>query len=165
MMAAMPKSCSQAGFTFIEIMVVIVILGVIAGSASQYLTFSPARYEVEKAADTIMLQLNQLRKEAILQALPYGAKVEKDAVLFFSYNEENQQWEEYRFFIDNELADIIQYDIDVQRSDIVRNSRRDPDIIFTGDSYYTPFELTVTDTDEAYLYVLTGNGLGAIIRQ
>lgn len=164
-MAVMPRNMSQSGFTFIEIMVVIVILGVIAGSASQYLTFSPTRYEVEKATDAAMLQLNQLRKQSVFHAIPYGMVVSDRALEFRRYNQEEQVWGEYIFSIDNELADIIQYDIEVQRSNIIRNSRRDPDVVFLGDGSYTAFELHVSSDDEAYQYTLIGDGMAAITKQ
>ncbi len=164
-MAVMPRHCSESGFTFIEIMVVIVILGVIAGSASQYLNFSPSRYETEKAADAAMLQLNQLKKQSVLHALPYGVIVNKEVLEFRTYDEDNEQWIEYQFSIDNELADIVEYDVQVERSDIIRSSRRDPDIIFTGNGSYTAFELTIKSNDKAYEYRLTGDGISAITKE
>jgi type II secretion system protein H len=164
-MAEMPHSrCTmQAGFTMIEVMVVLVILGIIASSASQYLSFSPTRYEVEKAADAAMMQLNQLKKQALLYAQPYGAVVDDNNLAFMNYDEQQKTWLPYEFSIDNELASIIRYSIEVERSATERNN--DIDIIFSGDGSYTPFELQVLSDDKSSIYTLTGDGTHAITKQ
>ncbi|AXP06632.1 type II secretion system protein GspH [Pseudomonas fluorescens] len=63
------------GFTLLELMVVIVLIGVVMGMVSLALGPSPAREARQQAQDFIRV-VQQLRERAVLDGLEYGVRVQ-----------------------------------------------------------------------------------------
>ncbi|CAH0206570.1 Type II secretion system protein H [Pseudomonas mediterranea] len=63
------------GFTLLELMVVIVLIGVLAGMVSLAIGPSPAREARQQAQDFIRV-VQQLRERAVLDGVEYGVRVQ-----------------------------------------------------------------------------------------
>ncbi|AUM67895.1 type II secretion system minor pseudopilin GspH [Pseudomonas fluorescens] len=63
------------GFTLLELMVVIVLIGVVMGMVSLALGPSPAREARQQAQDFIRV-IQQLRERAVLDGLEYGVRIQ-----------------------------------------------------------------------------------------
>lgn len=63
------------GFTLLELMVVIVLIGVLAGMVSLAIGPSPAREARQQAQDFIRV-VQRLRERAVLDGLEYGVRVQ-----------------------------------------------------------------------------------------
>ena len=70
-------SCrNQRGFTLIEIMIVMLIIGLALGMVSLAVGGNSAKEEVRKAAEDLVLEANYLAEEAVLKGETYGLFVE-----------------------------------------------------------------------------------------
>jgi len=63
------------GFTLLELMVVIVLIGVVMGMVSLALGPSPAREARQQARDFVRV-VQQLRERAVLDGLEYGVRIQ-----------------------------------------------------------------------------------------
>ena len=63
------------GFTLLELMVVIVLIGVVMGMVSLALGPSPAREARQQAQDFVRV-VQQLRERAVLDGLEYGVRIQ-----------------------------------------------------------------------------------------
>jgi len=66
------------GFTLLELMIVIVLIGMLAGMVSLASGPSPVRQARQQAEDLIRV-VQQLRERAVLDAREYGLRVQPDA--------------------------------------------------------------------------------------
>lgn len=71
----MPKH--SRGFTLLELMVVIVLIGVLLGMVSFATGNNPARQARQEASGLIQL-LHKLREQAVLEGREYGVRLETD---------------------------------------------------------------------------------------
>jgi general secretion pathway protein H len=68
----MPSRCR--GFTLLELMIVIVLIGVLVGMVSFATGMNPAR-QARQEADTLAGVMRQLREQAVLDSQEYGVRL------------------------------------------------------------------------------------------
>ena len=77
------------GFTLLELMVVIVLIGVVMGMVSLALGPSPAREARQQAQDFVRV-VQQLRERAVLDGLEYGVRIQSRG--YQALRLESQEW-------------------------------------------------------------------------
>jgi general secretion pathway protein H len=92
----------QRGFTLIEMLVVIVIVGIIVTMATLSVGVLGRDNEVEDQAKRLYAVLTEVREEAELQGRDLGLLVERDGYLFMRYDYALKQWQTFQ---DDELLD------------------------------------------------------------
>lgn len=73
------------GFTLIELMVVIVLIGVLLGMVSLAGGKSPAR-QARQEASVLIAQIHRLRELAVAEGREYGLKVEENGYQAYRFN-------------------------------------------------------------------------------
>ena len=71
------------GFTLLELMIVIVVVGVLLGMVSFVGGGSPAR-EVRQEAEAMVQVIHQLRERAVFEGQEYGLRLGTDCLLYTS---------------------------------------------------------------------------------
>jgi len=85
---------SSAGFTLIEILVVVVIIGIMAAGVLLSVSLTGRDRELEKESDRLLGLVNYAREQAELQTREYGLLVSEDAYQFVAYDVHRGLWRE-----------------------------------------------------------------------
>lgn len=122
----------QAGFTLIELMVVMVIVGLLVGMVSLVATGNRDKRELENEARRLMAILQMAADEAVLQNVEIGVQFDDDGYRFMGFDEENLAWIELpqTFLAPSRLPEHIQLDISELGSGFALQERRDDDFEF-----------------------------------
>src|SRR5438309_7994323 len=79
----------QRGFTLIEILVVVVIIGVIAAGVVLSVSLTGRDNELEKEGNRLLTLVNYAREQAELQTRDYGLLLQQDGYEFVARSEEH----------------------------------------------------------------------------
>jgi general secretion pathway protein H len=82
------------GFTLIEIMIVVVIIGVISAGVLLSVNLTGRDRELEKESDRLLTLVNYAREQAEMQTRDYGIVVRADGYQFVAYDARRQVWRE-----------------------------------------------------------------------
>jgi len=93
----MRRECARpgadsAGFTLIEIMVVVVIIGVVAALIVLSFTLTGRDRELEKESDRLFALFTYAREQAELQTREYGVLFQDDGYEFLTYDVRRAIW-------------------------------------------------------------------------
>jgi general secretion pathway protein H len=80
------------GFTLIEIMVVVLIIGVMSAGLLLSVSLTGRDRELEKESDRMLALINYAREQAELQTREYGIIFQDDNYEFVSYDVHRQVW-------------------------------------------------------------------------
>jgi general secretion pathway protein H len=80
------------GFTLIEIMVVVLIIGVLSAGMFLSVSLTGRDRELEKETDRLLALINYAREQAELQTREYGIIFQDDNYEFVSYDVHRQVW-------------------------------------------------------------------------
>ncbi|MAL99334.1 MAG: type II secretion system protein GspH [Alteromonadaceae bacterium] len=151
----------QRGFTLIEILVVIVILGVLAAVAVFSLGDSSQRRELERQTRDLFIVLQVASERALLDNAEIGVKVEDNRISFLRYQPEDQTWlaQLQKPFSartwDEGLTVEVETETDPPRMPTKEEDEEEaqPDLVFFSSGEMTPFRLrlgVVEDPDHSY---------------
>jgi type II secretion system protein H len=84
----------NAGFTLIEILVVVVIIGVISTALLLSINLTGRDRELEKESDRLLSLVNYAREQAELQTRDYGVLFHDDGYQFVVYDPRRELWRE-----------------------------------------------------------------------
>jgi general secretion pathway protein H len=88
-----PRSRS-GGFTLIEIMIVVVIIGIISATVLLSINITGRDKDLEKESDRLLTLVNYAREQAELQTREFGILVHDDGYQFVAYDTRRGLWRE-----------------------------------------------------------------------
>lgn len=147
------------GFTLIEILVVIIILGLLASVAVFSLGGSTQRRELDQHARDLLLVLQVAGERAILDNAEIGVGIADNRVSFMRYTPAEQAWSllNERPFRErtwaSDFAIELETEDDPPRMPTSEDAVERPDLVFFSSGETTPFRVTMsleTDPDRAY---------------
>lgn len=183
-MRALPHHCRQTGFTLLELLLVILVAGIMAGLAVMSVGGNTER-EFRRDVARMQQVLRMAADEAQFNAKELGLWIAPDgsAYGFYTFDEAELEWVPYeaegfrnetlpvayqlQLALQGEPLDLAQIYRDALHKDDKLEGLGDqpfsPLLIFFSDGDYTPFRLWIRHPDVAQqAYVLTGDGLGDI---
>jgi general secretion pathway protein H len=80
------------GFTLVEILVVVVIIGVISAGILLSVNFAGRDNELEKESQRLLTLINYAREQGELQTREYGIQFQEDGYEFVSYDVRRAMW-------------------------------------------------------------------------
>ena len=174
----------QAGFTLLEVMVVLTIIGMMLGIATLSTGGNEQKQEAQQQALRFIAQLDAYRDEAVFQNIDLGLALDGQSTQLLKYvdiNNPNQikdktkeevsqlkeiPWEAYEGNLKNssELPEQLSMGLELENKDIdfseyINDDGVQPAILFLSSDEYTPFKITlINQYDESFSIFIEGDG-------
>lgn len=169
------KHARQTGFTMIEIMVVMVVVGLLASLAIVNLGGGSQQREMTSKIRELYVLMQTASEQAILNNEEFGLVIDEQGYRFVVFDELEQQWKSQseRLFQGRGFPESMSVTL-FSEGDIPRLARGDeeeedeenqlrPDIVFYSSGETTPFELEFLATPSSdRVYRLVADGLNEI---
>lgn len=173
---------AESGFTLVEIMAVVFIIGIIVGLAALSINGHSERL-LETEAQRLFQKIRLVVEEAEYTQNEFGISLkDKSGYQFFRFDEQLMEWVklEKDFFKPVEMDDGFELDIDTGESeldtsvlylkdkkakvtDYGEKSMEEPDVIFFSDGQITPFKLAISNKNlSKNVFIVSGNTLSEL---
>lgn len=159
------------GFTLIEIMVVMVVVGLLAVIAVVNMGGGAQQRELENAARELFLLMQTASEQAVFNNQEMGLVIDDESYRFLAFNSLERVWEpqEERLFSPRELPAwvVLTYQIEDNLPTLPGVEDDDdaptPDIIFYSSGEVIPFEIQLSTVDNKELvYRIESDGLNGL---
>lgn len=157
---------TEKGFTLIEILVVIAILGIIVTFVVLNVDLRSRAKVAQQTAKELLLLMQATQQQAILQQQPMGISIQSDAYSFWQYTEtsDSMVWqpiEQDSVFSSRHLPKGVHLQLTLLAGNADAASLTNtPTLVFAIDGTQAPFKLTISIEDDSVHYVLTGQANG-----
>ena len=164
----MYRRANHSGFTLIEILVVLIIVGLLASLAVFNMAGSSQQRELESNVRELYLLMQTASEQAVLNNLELGLLLEDDGYRFVAFQDESGEWKPSgeRMFSKRTLPEwltLTEYvESDAPRLATAEDKLR-PNVVFFSSGETTPFEIEFTlgkDTDS--MHVLASDGVSEL---
>ena len=161
------------GFTLVEILVVVAIIGVIAAGILLSVSLTGRDHELEKEGDRLYALLNYAREQAELQTREYGLYCENNSYQFVAFDNRRQLWTkvpEDDVLRTRRLPDGIDLHLKVEAREVVLGKRPDPSdltphVMIFSNGDLTSFQLTLARATPHKQLIVTADDQGKIVTQ
>lgn len=172
----MRTRCAQpasAGFTLIEILIVVLIIGVISAGMLLSFTLTGRDPELEKESDRLLALFTYVREQAELQTREYGVLFQDDGYEFLTYDMRRAAWRgvfEDDALSARKLPDGLGVKLTVEARPVVLTRPADakdktPQIMIFSNGDLTSFAATVERDGGQRSVTLTQDDQGLVIEQ
>lgn len=155
----------QSGFTLIEILVVLVVIGLLASLAVFTMAGSSQQRELEGEVRELFLLMQTASEQAVLNNRELGLRLEEGGYQFVALEDQTGDWKASgeRIFRARSLPDWVTVTEFIE-SDAPRlasaEDRLRPDVVFFSSGETTPFELEFTlASGSEVTHVLASDGV------
>ncbi|MEA1082156.1 type II secretion system minor pseudopilin GspH [Marinobacter qingdaonensis] len=165
----MPVRTQQSGFTLIEILVVLIIVGLLASLAVFTFGGSSQQRELENEVRDLYLLMQTASEQAVFNNRELGLQIFPEGYQFVAYEDESGDWAASgeRLFRSRSFPDWLEVtkfiESDAPRLASAEDELR-PDVVFFSSGETTPFEFefTIRRGDSDYLQVLASDGVSPL---
>ena len=164
---------AACGFTLIEILVVVVIIGVLTAGIVLSVNITGRDRELEKESDRLLALFNYAREQAELQTREFGVMFQDDGYEFLTYDTRRDSWRSV--FEDDalrarRLPDGLGFKLSVEARPVVLNRPKDakdktPQVMIFSNGDLTTFAATLEREGGMRSVTLTQDNKGQMVLQ
>jgi general secretion pathway protein H len=159
------------GFTLLELLVVVVIIGVVMGGVVLSVNLTGQDRDLEKESQRLLTLVNYAREQAELQTREYGVLFRDDGYEFLTYDVRRQLWRdvfEDEALRDRNLPEGLGIRLSVEQRPIVLTRPKDakdkaPQVIIFANGDLTTFEATVERDHGVRSVTVTEDDKGQVV--
>jgi general secretion pathway protein H len=161
------------GFTLIEILVVVVIIGIVSAGVLLSVSLTGRDRELEKESDRLLALFNYAREQAELQTREYGILFQDDGYEFLAYDVRRGAWRS--LFEDDalharRLPDGLDVKLTVEARPVVLTRPKDatdktPQVMIFSNGDLTSFAATLERDGGRRSVTVTEDDKGAVIER
>ena len=165
--------CAAAGFTLLEVLVVVVIIGVVAAGLLLSVSLTGRDRDLEKESDRLFALFNYAREQAELQTREYGVLFADDGYEFVTYDARRDAWRtvfEDDALIARKLPDGLGVKLTVEARPVVLTRTADatdkkPQVMIFSNGDLTSFTATLERDNGLRSVTLAQDDKGEIVEQ
>lgn len=165
-----PLTSRQTGFTLIEILVVMVLLGLLSGVAVFTLGSGKQQRELANEAQRLHALLRMASEEAILTNSEIGFSIDEDGYEFLEYDDREFTWSDSKVAIlkSRQFPEwvVVEFQRDGENRNILGSEEDDakrPDMMLMSSGEVNPFTIRLqVDKNSDGQFVISSDGLEEI---
>jgi general secretion pathway protein H len=156
----MTTSAIQRGFTLIEVMVVVIIIGVLINFVTISFSRNSPQDQLKTEAQRLSSLIGLASEEALLRSVLIGVDIGEEEYGFMRLEEGNWVPMDDNLFRTRELPEGMLFSIASTQQIGEDEEENLPEIILLNSGEMTPFELKLSSDRIDSYYRLTGNEMG-----
>ena len=159
------------GFTLLELLVVIVLLGIVLSFTMLSINLSSLETELEEEANKLHALINLVKEEAIIQAQEIALEVDKQGYLFLGLEGDKWQPLQNKVFRKREIHQGFKISLELESAQSLFKKDEDEDddeeepvrVFFLSSGEITPFNIKLAlEENEQVYYQLHGDFSGNV---
>jgi general secretion pathway protein H len=163
--AAVPERRQEGGFTLLEVLIVVLIVGIVSGLAVIAVRDDPGD-RVATEAQRLSALLTLASQESVLQSREMAVEIGREGYRFLALGEDGWTEHDDPVFRTRTLPEDVTLQPVIEGDDVGRRAgqaRREPRIYLLSGGEMTPFEITFRHRGrEDIRYLLSGDAAGRI---
>ena len=171
--SAAPTTRVSAGFTLVEILVVVVIIGIVTIGALISMGFMGGDRELQDETERVRALMTYVQEQAELQTREYGLYCENNSYQFVAFDNRRQLWTkvpEDDVLRTRRLPEGIDLHLKVEAREVVLGKRPDPSdltphVMIFSNGDLTSFQLTLARATPHKQLIVTADDQGKIVTQ
>jgi general secretion pathway protein H len=157
---------SSAGFTLLEILVVIVIVGILTGTVIFSFTGADAEQRLKGAAHNLAARVELARQHALQRNREWGIYIERDGYRFAEFDQEAGKWvvRENRPFAQSSLPDAVELRLKTEGvGELPFADGKDlPQIVVFSSGEVTPFTIYLEPDWDTLRWLVSSDGISRV---
>jgi general secretion pathway protein H len=157
---------SSAGFTLLEILVVIVIVGILTGTVIFSFTGADAEQRLKGAAHNLAARVELARQHALQRNREWGIYIERDSSRFAEFDQESGKWvvRENRPFAQSSLPDAVELRLKTEGvGELPFADGKDlPQIVVFSSGEVTPFTIYLEPDWDTLRWLVSSDGISRV---
>ncbi|GAA5193008.1 type II secretion system minor pseudopilin GspH [Ferrimonas gelatinilytica] len=160
------KAPRQRGFTLLEMLLVVLLIGVMAGSVSLIFGGDARREAMIKSGDEFRVVVSTALEEAALSGELVGVVVEPDHYFFARWNLDDEAWEEHRgdrLYRQRTLPEGIEMTLELEGLPLVQEDEEEASEFGLDESLFEPDEEEKRKRPDPQLLLLPSGEMTAFV--